>query len=558
MKTFQNPDFNHWWRNPKILAAVQQRGNFGFCEWDNTNHCTKSCTPEYAAIFGMDLKEVIHSQSSWDKVLSQIVPDDRDAYIAHYGNQDAGETDYVDYRIIRKDGQIRHVRLTGVSLFDTVSEYNPAIGMVQDITDDMVRAQKLSDSVTLNNQIEIIGEFGQFIWFLDTDTYKYVSPGFARIHGKTMQQFLADIERRGEDFSDIHPDDREQIVTAFERQTVEKIDLNLEYRLVQPDGKLRWVHEQSTVEWDAVNSTNLNVGIIQDISAQKNLEHQLIDAKNTLETQVAERTRELSETFTELQKKIKETKKASAQLEDRNAELERFVYTVSHELQAPLVTIKGFVGLLGKDLENNDILQAEQDLNRIDNAAGTMATQLNDLLEWSRKGNSIGELSTINLNQLTQHALELHRGQIEEKKINVTVNQMPEAQGNASRIKELLSNLIENSIKFLGDQNPPCLEIGAVETDGEIQCYVRDNAIGIKPKYHHKVFGLFERLESDTEGTGIGLAIVKRNIESHGGKVWIDSKGDNTGCTIYFSLPAATAIDQPGELNADSLPGSDG
>ena len=114
---------------------------------------------------------------------------------------------------------------------------------------------------------------------------------------------------------------------------------------------------------------------------------------------------------------------------------------------------------------------------------------------------------------------------------------MPTIYGDRLRLIEVMQNLIDNAVKFVGQQPNPRIEIGAISKETEILCFVRDNGVGIKPQYHETVFGLFDRLDPSIEGTGIGLALVKQIIEIHNGTIWVESAGDGNGATFYFTLP---------------------
>ena len=151
----------------------------------------------------------------------------------------------------------------------------------------------------------------------------------------------------------------------------------------------------------------------------------------------------------------------------------------------------------------------------------------------------IGTPAEVSLDVLAQEALVLVAGLIEERKIQVTVaDGLPVVFGDRSRIGEVLQNLVENAVKFMGEQPYPLVEIGGSQKNGESLCFVRDNGVGIDPRYSHKVFDLFDKLDRDTEGTGIGLALVKRIVEVHGGRVWVESEGSGHGSTFYFTLPS--------------------
>ena len=227
-----------------------------------------------------------------------------------------------------------------------------------------------------------------------------------------------------------------------------------------------------------------------------------------------------------------------AELEAKNSELERFTYTVSHDLKSPLVTIKGFLGFLKQDVASGNLERFEIDLERIGSAAKKMEQLLKDLLELSRIGRVLNPMTRIPFGTLVEDALNLVQGQIAMRGIRVLVQQgLPVVYGDRQRLVEVLQNLIDNATKYIGNQTEPLIEIGmrSMENDQSI-FFVRDNGIGIDPQHHERVFGLFNKLDIDSEGTGVGLALVKRIVEFHGGKIWVESKGRNMGTCICFTL----------------------
>ncbi len=226
------------------------------------------------------------------------------------------------------------------------------------------------------------------------------------------------------------------------------------------------------------------------------------------------------------------------ELNRKNAELERFTYTVSHDLKSPLVTIKGFLGFLKKDLETNREDRIQKDFSRIEEATLKMGTLLSELLELSRIGRIINQPEQVDLVKLTRETLEMLDGRIRERNITVMVSpDLPLLYADRPRLAEVLENLIDNAAKYMGGQLKPFVEVGSLQAKNKTVIFIRDNGIGIEPKYHTKIFGLFEKLDSTSEGTGIGLALVKRIIETHGGRVWVESEGLGKGSTFCFTIP---------------------
>jgi len=257
----------------------------------------------------------------------------------------------------------------------------------------------------------------------------------------------------------------------------------------------------------------------------------LVDAFNDMLGTIEERDRALLDANARLESAI-------AELESKNAELERFTYTVSHDLKSPLITITGFLGLLEQDARKGDHERLERDVERIRAAAGRMSRLLDELLELSRIGRLRNAPEEVPFGELAREATSLLASAIGESGAEVEIEpDLPEVRGDRPRLLEVVQNLVENAVKFMGSQPRPRIEIGAREEGGETVFHVRDNGIGIDPAYHEKVFGLFERLDPQTDGTGIGLAIVRRVVEVHGGRIWVESEGMGRGTAFRFTLP---------------------
>ena len=225
------------------------------------------------------------------------------------------------------------------------------------------------------------------------------------------------------------------------------------------------------------------------------------------------------------------------ELEFRNDELLRFNYTVSHELKSPIVTIKGFLGSIQMDMARDEYEKAGKDLLRVVNATDKMNQTLSDLLELSRVGQMVASQERIKTSELVEEVVDALRGQLRIKNVQVQIMpDLPDLYGNRIRLREVFENLINNAIKYMGDQLMPVIEIGWTTMDGERTFYVKDNGMGIAPQYRDRVFNLFEKLDPTSEGTGVGLALVKRIIETHGGRIWVESDGEGMGTVFYFKI----------------------
>jgi PAS domain S-box-containing protein len=228
---------------------------------------------------------------------------------------------------------------------------------------------------------------------------------------------------------------------------------------------------------------------------------------------------------------------ALSQLARSNSELENFAYVASHDLRGPLITITGFLGRLVQDTEQGDAERMQSDIARIGAATQKMDRLLCDLLELCRIGRKAVSLEDVSLTGLAREVADLLAGPLAEARIRVEIApDMPTVYGARAQLTQLFMNLISNATKFMGEQPAPQVEIGVRRDGKETVCYVRDSGIGIDPQHKDRIFGLFHQLDPSRGGTGIGLAIAKRVVETHGGRIWLESDGLGKGSTFCFTL----------------------
>ena len=243
--------------------------------------------------------------------------------------------------------------------------------------------------------------------------------------------------------------------------------------------------------------------------------------------------------FSDLQRELDGRKKLIDDLESKNIELEQFTYTVSHDLKSPLVTINGFLGYLEEDTTSGNRERLKKDIQRINEAVQKMQRLLNELLELSRVGRMMNAPEDIPFGELVDEAINIVYGRLKESNIVVyTAPNLPVIYGDRPRLVEVMQNLIDNAAKYMGSQVDPRIEIGQHGKDkerGMPVLFVKDNGMGIEPEHHERIFGLFNKLDAKSEGTGVGLALVKRIIEFHGGRIWVESKSGE-GATFFFTL----------------------
>jgi signal transduction histidine kinase len=231
---------------------------------------------------------------------------------------------------------------------------------------------------------------------------------------------------------------------------------------------------------------------------------------------------------------------ANRLLEARSTELERFTYVVSHDLKSPLVTIRGFLAYVERDARAGELNRLESDLGRIRGATDRMAQLLEDLLELSRTGRIDRPHEDVPFGEVVSEARTLTEGRLHARGVRVEVEgPLPVVRGDRRRLVELVQNLLENAAKFAGDRADPEVRIGVREEGagaGQVVICVRDNGAGIDPAHQARIFELFHRLDPRIEGTGLGLALARRIVETHGGRLWVESAGAGCGSTFCFTL----------------------
>jgi len=234
---------------------------------------------------------------------------------------------------------------------------------------------------------------------------------------------------------------------------------------------------------------------------------------------------------------------ANRELEARNAELERFTYVVSHDLKSPLVTVRGFLSYVERDAQGGRLDRVGSDLARIRAATDRMAQLIEDLLELSRTGRIDRPPEDVPFEDVVREARSLTEGRLCARGVRVEVEgPLPVLRGDRRGLVELVQNLLDNAAKFMGERNEPTVWIGVREAgteSGQATFYVRDNGMGIDAVHQDRVFELFHRLDPRVEGTGLGLALARRIVDTHGGRIWVESAGVGRGSTFCFTLPLA-------------------
>jgi PAS domain S-box-containing protein len=301
------------------------------------------------------------------------------------------------------------------------------------------------------------------------------------------------------------------------------------------------------------------VAFVLDLTERNRAEEALRHAHDALERRVLERTAELKKSNERLELEVLERQRAEAVLNQRsqelarsNAELEQFAYVASHDLQEPLRMVASYMHLLEKKYKDRLDADANEFIGYAVDGAKRMHALIEDLLTYSRVGTTAKPLEPTDCSTVVQAALNSVRVALEESGAHFSCDELPTVMGDATQLTQLFQNLIANAIKFRRDQ-PPEIHIGAEPEDELWRFSVQDNGIGIAPEYFARIFVMFQRLHGRTAypGTGIGLAICKKIVERHGGRIWVESPGKR-GSVFKFTLPRAPDKEARHELIAES------
>ncbi|NLE02399.1 MAG: PAS domain S-box protein [Fibrobacter sp.] len=343
-----------------------------------------------------------------------------------------------------------------------------------------------------------------FRQLISDGSYEYVSPASERVTGYTAEDFY----KKPFFFNQITEEDSKPIIEQQWKDVLSGVLKPFyDFKIVDKSGKIHWIHQKIVIIFDSEMNPIAIEGIVSDITEQI----------------IASEERE----------------KLIAALKRNNQDLERFTYTISHELKTPLITIKGFLGYLEAEAKSGDLSTLHRDIQYIITASETMESLLNNLTEITK----IGQLNIIrekvDIREVVTRVTGSLQALIEKTGADIIIMPgLPGVNGYANELGVLFRNLIENALKFRQRSVPPKIVIGFGTYNGiEDVFYVKDNGLGFDPRYNERIFGLFNKLDSETSGTGAGLTMVKRIIEHHGGWVKAQSEGVGKGTVIIFKLP---------------------
>jgi light-regulated signal transduction histidine kinase (bacteriophytochrome) len=314
----------------------------------------------------------------------------------------------------------------------------------------------------------------------------------------------------------IHPDDQPRVMAAIDKAVQTKSIFELEHRVLRVDGTLGWTFSRAISLQDANGEIVEWFGAASDVTERKRAE---------------EKTRLLN---VELEQRVRDR---TAQLEASNKELEAFAYSVSHDLRAPVRHLSAFSESLRKRSYGKLDERARHYLDNIHTSSQHMGALIDDLLKFSRLGRAGMSKADVALEPLVQEVRRELEPETAGRTILWNVSSLPEIYADPALLQQVFVNLISNAVKYTRGRQQTQIEIGCTDgTSGEHVIFIRDNGVGFEMTYVDKLFKVFQRLHTEFEGTGIGLANVRRIVERHGGRVWAEGVPEQ-GATFYFSIP---------------------
>jgi PAS domain S-box-containing protein len=479
------------------LALALSAGQMGTWDWNMTTD-EVVWNEEHFRMMGYLVGEVKPSIQAW---FARVHADDKAAAEAIFKRSHEQGSDYVnEYRTLWPDGTVRWIEARGHIDRDALGRPKRSYGVMFDTTVKKLAQQSLEEERTRLQSI-MNGARKAHLVYLDCEfNFVRVNETYAKTCGYKPEEMI------GKNHFVLYPDTENEAIFRHTRDTGETVEIH-DKPFVFPDQP-----ERGVTYWDwtleAIKDSSGNcVGLIFSL----------------VETT--------------------ERKKAEENLKRSNAELQQFAYVASHDLQEPLRMVMSYLALLNKKYGEELPPQAKMYMGTAVEGAERMRQLVNDLLQYSRIDSASKVYASVDMNKVARMVRDELRIAIDEAKGEVRIELLPTVTADEGQMMQLLANLVSNAIKFHNSE-PPLVELSAREQSNEYIFAVKDNGIGIDPQYADRLFKMFQRLHTKDEypGTGMGLAISKKIVEQHGGRIWFDSE-KGRGATFFFSLPIKRSID---------------
>jgi PAS domain S-box-containing protein len=430
----------------------------------------------------------------------------------------AGLRYHTEFRIRRHDGVYRWFDAQAEPIRDEHGEIVKWFGATTDIHDSHELRESLREEQDRFNRIvtTVPGVIHSFRLRPDgTVSFPYASPMLREVYGVDPSDVVSD----GSAVLRLtHPEDSRRMGERVRESARMLSPFHAELRACSPRGGEMWIEIRSQPVREADGGVIWH-GFLADVTERKRVEAEIRSLNAALEERVRQRTEEL---------------------EAANRELEAFSYSVSHDLRAPLRAVDGYSGALVEDFGAILPDEARRYLGEVRAAAQRMGTLIDDLLAFSRLGRQTLALRHVDTAMLVRETLAELTGEASGRALELHVGALDDCVGDPSLLKQVWVNLLSNALKYTRGRAPAIVEVGCERVAGEVVYYVRDNGAGFDMRYAHKLFRVFQRLHraDEFEGTGVGLAIVKRIVDRHGGHVSVDAAVD-AGATFRFTIGEA-------------------
>jgi PAS domain S-box-containing protein len=480
------------------------------------------CNPALQRMLGYTEEELLRMSFT-----EFTYPEDRDLNVQLYRELIAGKRDsyQIEKRYIRKDGQVVWGLLTVSLVKDAQGRPQYGVGMAEDITERKRATEALRASET---------QFRTFIDMAPVAISVSRSGHTLHVNRKFLEMYgfhRAD-EVFGHSVGEHWSEEWRPMIEERARQRAVGLPVPAQYEGVgqRKDGAQFPV--EVVVASVVLPDGDANIAFLTDITERKRAEDALRKLNAELEQRVMERTEQLNVTNQELEVRNNE-------LSASNQELEAFSYSVAHDLRAPLRQIQGFSHLLHEGHSPDLAPEAHRYIRSIIEGAQHMGRLIDDLLELSRLGRRALRLEVRSLAALVEDARRDLARDIDGRDVRWQIGDLPLIECDAALMRQVFVNLISNALKYTQRRQPAVIQIGQTSVGGVPAVFVKDNGVGFNMKYADKLFGVFQRLHrrEEFDGTGIGLATVKRIIEKHGGRIWAEAEVDK-GATFFFTLAA--------------------
>jgi PAS domain S-box-containing protein len=421
-------------------------------------------------------------------------------------------TEPYENTLVTKDG--RRIDIEVRARYAGEGAARTRISAVRDITESRATERALRENEYFLRKSQDVGDVGSYYVDLRSGTW-LASPKMDEIFG------ISSVYERNIDgwLAIVHPDDREACRRHLSAEVIAaRGRFDQEYRVIRrTDGALRWVHGLGELEFDDAGVPVKMIGTIQDVTDRRLAADEIRRLNEELEGRVRQRT---------------------AELEVANHELEAFAYSVSHDLRAPLRAIDGYSLILLEDHVDSLSDDGRRVCGIVRSETLRMAQLIDDLLAFSRFSRAEMKRARLDMRALVDSIyVELTTSEARER-VDLVVSPLPNAVGDPSLMRQVWTNLLSNALKFSSKRERARIEIRGAKENGTVTYQVCDNGAGFDMAYADKLFGVFQRLHGQRQypGTGVGLAIVKRIVQRHGGQVWAEGVPDG-GATFQFSLP---------------------